>query len=277
MKKRPFRIAFCNAIPWFKSIPAQGPASLVLDHTSLEEILLLFEIHHLTHPGERIFSTWERLLQTDLGETSVCNELEVLLHHLCIHAQHAAWHGVFRVVDFEQGALNDHSASLFLKFRAPELGIFEFDLVDHVDPEVQVHRFISKDVLELLGNTHHLVATTHGQDLSESTVEEDAFGDHIEANEVLQEALIRLARACVERRVTDMVSMGNAPGGFASNRLHLMLHIEDLTLLKPKGLNAILIRMRMDGLFKGLSQNVLTALRVGDQSVDRQHQIIGHE
>ena len=53
--------------------------------------------------------------------------------------------------------------------------IFEFDLVNHVDTKVQVHRFITQDVLELLSNTVHLVTTAHTQNLSKATVEEDPF------------------------------------------------------------------------------------------------------
>jgi ribonucleoside-diphosphate reductase beta chain len=45
--------------------------------------------------------------------------------------------------------------------------------VNHVDTKVQVHRFITQDVLELLSNTVHLVTTTHTQNLSKATVEED--------------------------------------------------------------------------------------------------------
>jgi hypothetical protein len=35
--------------------------------------------------------------------------------------------------------------------------------LNHVDTKVQVHRFITQDVLELLSNTVHLVTTTHTQ------------------------------------------------------------------------------------------------------------------
>jgi hypothetical protein len=36
--------------------------------------------------------------------------------------------------------------------------ILELDLVDYIDAEVQVDRFVAQDVLILFRNAHHLVA-----------------------------------------------------------------------------------------------------------------------
>jgi hypothetical protein len=42
--------------------------------------------------------------------------------------------------------------------------VFNLDLVDDVDAEIQVDRFIAQDVLILLCNAHHLIAMAKGED-----------------------------------------------------------------------------------------------------------------
>ena len=76
----------------------------------------------------------------------------------------------------------------------PQVWIFQFDLVDDVDAEVHVHGFVTQDVLELLGDTGHLVAATHGEDLGEAAVEEDAFQYAVERDQVSQQGLVGLPR-----------------------------------------------------------------------------------
>ena len=67
--------------------------------------------------------------------------------------------------------------------------IFKLDLVDHVDTKVQMHRLITEDVLELLCNARHFVATPHRQDLGEAAVEEDTLCHTIKADQVAQQLL----------------------------------------------------------------------------------------
>ena len=45
-------------------------------------------------------------------------------------------------------------------------GFSAFDLIDHVDAEVQVQRFVTKNVLVLLGDANHLIAPAEGQNLA---------------------------------------------------------------------------------------------------------------
>jgi hypothetical protein len=55
-------------------------------------------------------------------------------------------------------------AHLILKCFGPEVRVFNLDLVDDVDAEIQVDRFIAQDVLILLCNAHHLIAMAKGED-----------------------------------------------------------------------------------------------------------------
>ena len=95
--------------------------------------------------------------------------------------------------------------------------VFDFDLVDHVDTEVQVHRLIAQDVLELLGHAGHFVAAAHGQDLGEAAVEEDAFQDAVVGDQVAQQLFVGVDGAGFELRIGDRAGVLQAPGGFFSD------------------------------------------------------------
>ena len=56
-----------------------------------------------------------------------------------------------------------------------------------------------------------------------------------------------------------------------------MVHVENLAFVHSQRFNTVLIGVRMDRVFKGLSQNVLTAFRIGDQPVDRQDLVVCDE
>ena len=61
--------------------------------------------------------------------------------------------------------------------------VFNLDLVDDIDTKIHVHGFIAQDVLELFCDTGHFIAATHGQDLGETDIKEDAFKDDVECNQ----------------------------------------------------------------------------------------------
>ena len=196
------------------SIPAQRAAGLVLDHTGFEEILLFLQVHNLAHPWERVGGAWIFFLQTDLRQTTVSDELEVVLHHRRVHAQHAARHGVACVFDFQLRALQNHLGRFFFHLGVPQVWVFDFDLVDHVDTEVQVHRLVAQDVLELFGHAGHFVATAHRQDLGEAAIEEDAFEDAVIGDQVTQQLFVSLDGAGFELRIGDRTGVLQAPGAF---------------------------------------------------------------
>lgn len=259
------------------SIPAQSPTSLVLNNPSLKEVLLLLQVHDLAHPRERVGSPRILFLQPNLSQSTVGNELEVILHHRRVHAQHAAWHGVTGVFDLQLGTLQDHLGSLFLHRGIPQVRVLDLDLVDHVDAEVQVHGLVTQDVLELLGDAGHLVAAAHRQDLGEAAVEEDAFQDAVVGDQVAQQLFVGLDGAGVELRVRDGAGVLQAPGGFFRDRRDLVVHVEDLAFIHAQRLDAVLVGVGVDRLFEGLAQDVLAALRVGDQAVHGQGQVVGHQ
>jgi hypothetical protein len=47
--------------------------------------------------------------------------------------------------------------------------VFDLDLVDNVDAEVQMDALVARDVLVLLGDTDHLVAAAERQDLRKNS------------------------------------------------------------------------------------------------------------
>lgn len=266
-----------RAFKFAKSIPAKRTTSLILDYASLKEVLLFLQVHDLAHPRERVSRAWVLFLQTDLRQATVSDELEVVLHHRRVHAQHAARHGVAGVFDFQLGALQDHLRSFFLHFGVPQVWVFDFDLVDHVDAEVQVHGFVAQDVLELLGDAGHFVAAAHGEDLGEAAVEEDAFQDAVVGDQVAQQLFVGFDGAGFELRIGDRTGVFQAPGGFFRDRWDLVVHVEDLAFIHGQRFDAVLVGVGVDRLFEGLAQDVLAAFRVGDQAVHGQDQVVGNQ
>ena len=128
----------------------------------------------------------ELLGEAQLVQAPIGDEVQVLFHHRRVHTQNTSRHGVTCVLNLERCPLENHLRDLFLEFFGPEMRVFQFYLVDHIDTEVQVHRLVAEDVLKLFCNAGHLIAASHGQDLREAAIEEDAFCNTIEANEIAQ-------------------------------------------------------------------------------------------
>ena len=212
-----------------------------------------------------------------MGQATVGDEVEVLFHHRCVHAQHTSRHSVAGVLDLECSALKNHLGHFFLELFRPKMWVFQFDLVDHVDTKVQMHRLVTEDVLELLRDACHLVAAAHRQDLREAAIEKDALRDAIETNQVAQQLLVSLDGAGAKVGVGQLVRMTNRPRSLFRYRRHLAIHIEYFAFIHAEGLDAVLVCVRMDRLLKGLTQQILPALGIGDQAVDAQHQVIGHQ
>jgi len=259
------------------SIPAQRPTSLILDHSGLEEVLLLLQVHDLAHPREGVGGAWVLFLQADLGQAAVGDELEVVLHHRGVHAQYAARHGVTRVFDLQLGTLQDHLGRFVLHLGVPQVRVFDLDLVDHVDAEVQVHGLVTQDVLELLGGAGHLVAATHGEDLGEAAVEEDAFQYAVVGDQVAQELAVGFRGAGFELGIGDRAGVLQAPGGLLRDARDLVVHVEDLAFIHAQRFDAVLVGVGVDRFLEGLAQDVLAALGVGDQAVHGQDQVVGNQ
>ncbi|CRM17385.1 hypothetical protein [Pseudomonas sp. 58 R 12] len=155
--------------------------------------------------------------------------------------------------------------------------VFDFDLVDHIDTEVQVHRLVAQDVLELLGDAGHFVATAHGQDLGEAAVKEDAFQHAVVGDQVTQQFFISLDSAGFELRIGDRTGVLQAPGSLFGDRWNLVVHVEDLAFIHGQRFDAVLVGVGVNRFFEGLAQDVLAALRVGDQAVHGQDQVVGNQ
>ena len=63
-KSGPLRAPNCASIlqQQLISVPAKRPTRLILNHSRLEEVLLLLEIDELAHPRERVGRTREQLV-----------------------------------------------------------------------------------------------------------------------------------------------------------------------------------------------------------------------
>ena len=203
--------------------------------------------------------------------------MQVLFHHRRIHAQHAAGHGVARVLDLDLRSFQDHLDDFLLEVLGPQLRVFQLDLVDDVYAEVQVHGLIAQDVLELLRHAGHLVATPHGENLCEAAVKENAFSDCIEPDQVSQQLLVGFGSARMKIGIAQRMGMTQAPGRFLGHRGDFPVHIEHLAFVHTERFDTVLIGMGVYRLFEGLPQQVLAALRVCDVPVYRQHQVVRHE
>lgn len=78
------------------------------------------------------------------------------------------------------------------------------DLIDHVDAEVHVQRFVTKNVLVLLGDANHLVAPVGGQNLAPNQCRTRFLQHGVESDEIAQERLIVLSSSGRERRIREV-------------------------------------------------------------------------
>src|SRR4051812_24812130 len=89
--------------------------------------------------------------------------------------------------------------------------ILDLDLVDDVDAEVQMNRFIAQDVLILLGDADHLVAAAEREDLGEPRIEPHALEDDVEGDEITQERLVGFRSAGLEIGIVKMLGVLQRP------------------------------------------------------------------
>lgn len=90
-----------------------------------------------------------------------------------------------------------------------------------------------------------------------------------------QQLLIVLGRAGLERRIGQRVDERDQELVLVADRRHLVVRIEDLGLVQAQRFHDVLIRVRVDRLFKRLAQQVLAAFRRGDLAVGAQHDVVG--
>ncbi len=115
------------------------------------------------------------------------------------------------------------------------------------------------------------------QDLREADVEEQPFHQAGEDDQALQQRLVALGRAGGEVRVGQRVDKRDQELVLVANRSDLVVGVEYLALLKPEGLDDVLIRMRVNRFFERLPQQKLAALRRGDVAIRAEHDVIGGE
>ena len=154
------------------------------------------------------------------------------------------------------------------------MGVLKLELVDEIDAEVAVHRFIAQDVLVLLGSASHLVLATQRQNLREAYVEEQPFHQAGENDQRLQQRLIGFRGACVEVGVHDRFNEGDQELVLVTDGLDFVVSVEDLALVQAQRLHDVLVRMGMDGFFESLPQQKLTAFWGSDVAVRAQHDVV---
>lgn len=212
-----------------------------------------------------------------MSAAAVGDEVHVLLAEAGAQAEETVGHGVAAVGGFELCGAAEHVADFGLEGVGPEVRVFGFDLVDNVDTEVEVDRFVAQDVLILLGDADHFVAAAEREDLREAGVEPHAFEDDVEGDEVAEEGLVRVAGTGGEGGVAEMLRVLERPCGFFSDGWDLAIHVEELAFVEAEGFDDVLKGVRVDGFFEGLAQEILAALRVGEVAVDREHDVVGDE
>src|SRR5690606_14046052 len=133
------------------------------------------------------------------------------------------------------------------------------DLVDDVDAEIQVDRFITQNVLILLGNADHLVAPAERQDLRKARVEPHALENDVERDQISQEVLIRVRGSGPEVRIIEALRVPERPSRLVGDGGYLTVHIEEFTCVEAEALDDVLEGVGVDRLFEGLPQQILAA------------------
>jgi hypothetical protein len=128
-------------------------------------------------------------------------------------------------------------------------------LVDQINAEITVHRFVTQDILVLLCCTRHLVLATQRQDLGESHVEEQTFHQARKHNQRLQQSLICLRSTCMEVGVHDGIDEGNQELVFVADRFNFVVRVKNFAFVKPQGLHNVLVSVGVNRLFKSLTRH----------------------
>ena len=133
--------------------------------------------------------------------TAVRDELQIVFEHRRVQAEHAARHRVLGIPVFQLDRLLEDAGEFLAKLRGPQMRVLQLDLVHEVDAEIAVHRLVAQDVHVLLGRAGHLVLPAERQDLGEADVEEQPLHQAGEHDQALQQLLVGLRRARLERGV----------------------------------------------------------------------------
>jgi len=207
-------------------------------------------------------------------EAAISDVLDILAEEAGIQSEDTAGHAILGIGDLKLDGFEDHGAHFGLEFRGPGLGILLADAVDEVDTEVQMDRLVAHDVLELLADTDHLILPLKGEEHNKTTVEEDSLHDDVESYEILEELLKTFGGVGGKALLHDGGGEGHLEGILVVNGIDLVVHVEDLTLIKRKALDDVLEGVGMDRLLEGLAEHVLTGLGIGDMLEDRKHDVI---
>ena len=126
----------------------------------------------------------------------------------------------------------------------------------------------------LLGSAGHLVLAAQRQDLHETNIEEQAFHDAGKHDQAAQQLLVVFRRAGLEIRVGQHIDKGQQELVLVADAGHFVVHIEHFALVQPQTFHDVLVSMGMDGLFKGLAQQILPAFRVRNVAIGAQRDIV---
>ncbi|KAF5292948.1 hypothetical protein FQR65_LT20177 [Abscondita terminalis] len=201
-------------------------SGLILDDACLKEVTFLLQIDHLAHPGERVFLVGEQGLKADLRGAAVGDVAQDSLDIRCCSAEHA------------DAALVSSAYLLQLH------GLHEqrrLSWSDQVDAEVAVHGLVAQDVLVLLGGAGHLVLAAQRQDLREAHVEEQALHQAGENDQRLEQGLVGLEGAGLERRVHDRLDEGDQEFVLVADGGDFEIGVEDLAFVQAQRLHDVLV------------------------------------
>ena len=106
------------------SIPGQRAAGLVFNDTGLEKVAFFLQVDHFAHPGEGVFLMGEQSVQANLGGAAVGDVAQIAFEHGSVHAEHTAWHGVFRVTVFQFDGFVKQLVDLCFELGSPQMRVF---------------------------------------------------------------------------------------------------------------------------------------------------------
>ena len=89
--------------------------------------------------------------------------------------------------------------------------------------------------------------------------------------------MIVLGRTGLEVLVHDHVDERDQELVLVTDALDFHVGVEHLGLVQAQAFHDVLVGMGVDGLFKGLAQQILAALRRGDMAVGAEHNVVGSQ
>ena len=168
----------------------EGGGFLIFGDAAFEEVLLLFDVHHLREPWEGIGDTFVEGREAAGNQTAVGDEVDVFLEVGRVQTDRSDRKTVADEFLLKPDALGHGVAQVFPERVGPDVRIFIDEIHQQVAENLDVVRFIAQRVTEHLADAGKFVLAVETEDHAEQAIELRAFHDLAKQEDILGERLL---------------------------------------------------------------------------------------